>query len=316
MGQKRNLRAYLAAIAVGAGIFLLSTPVHSQLGKGKKVVLEIQTIGELPLISVEGIGAETAASGGKRIGQAARPNAVVRLASSGKPLLWDWYRRVKDGRPSRKALSVIIKNRSNQEIARYNLYEAWPCRWTLSYVNGALVEEAELAVEWSERDGLSAEKWDKIRRQAVSVSMEIEGIRGVFRPISIEGFGAEAIVSDVREFLHEKKLKTLRSSKTPGRTTHSKVVVRFDPKALLAQGMYAKRYGGKVTLKRHLSDWYKSVLDGTPKKLDCSLILLDRGKEITRYNLLAAWPSSWTLAYIDKMLVEELELTIQRIERR
>lgn len=40
-----------------------------------------------------------------------------------------WYKKVLAGTTERKSASIIYLDRAGNEVMRYNLFEAWPCRW-------------------------------------------------------------------------------------------------------------------------------------------------------------------------------------------
>lgn len=61
--------------------------------------------------------------------------------------LMDWYRKVLAGQTERKSGSIILLDRSGGEVARYNFFEAWPCRYKAGFIS----EELEFAVEKVER---------------------------------------------------------------------------------------------------------------------------------------------------------------------
>jgi hypothetical protein len=61
--------------------------------------------------------------------------------------LFEWYRRVLDGKVERKSGSVILLDRSGTEVARYNFFEAWPCQYSATLAS----EQIELAVDRVER---------------------------------------------------------------------------------------------------------------------------------------------------------------------
>jgi phage tail-like protein len=72
--------------------------------------------------------------------------------------LWQWRKLVIDGKvdEARKdgAISVILL-RTRREIARFNFYEGWPCKWYVpdmdSDHSGMAIEKIEIAVEKIER---------------------------------------------------------------------------------------------------------------------------------------------------------------------
>lgn len=91
----------------------------------------------------------------KRPGRTRYANVVLRRGTTASSELWQWFKRCADGLVERRAGSVIVCDDAFNEALRYNLYEAWPCRWKSLQLDadrpGALVEEIELAVEKIER---------------------------------------------------------------------------------------------------------------------------------------------------------------------
>ena len=69
--------------------------------------------------------------------------------------LWDWRKKVIEGKVERKAGSIILCGDDGSEIMRYNFFEAWPSKWKGFTLDGkgndVTVEELELAVEKIER---------------------------------------------------------------------------------------------------------------------------------------------------------------------
>jgi phage tail-like protein len=56
-----------------------------------------------------------------------------------------------DGNLTRRNLSVIILNAEGAEVARYNIYEAWPSSWRLGELDslgvGPVIEELVVQYE-------------------------------------------------------------------------------------------------------------------------------------------------------------------------
>jgi len=80
------------------------------------------------------------------------------------------------------------------------------------------------------------------------------------------------------------------------------------------------QYG--VTDSRDLFDWFmKAVTDGAPEPRNVSIVLLahDGVTEKVRWNLGAAWPSSWRGAALDalgrEVAIESLTLVFETLER-
>lgn len=92
----------------------------------------------------------------KRPGRTTYANVVLkRGVTLGNTDLWNWYKAVQDGQIQRRSVSIIVLGDDGSEKFRYNLFEAWPCRWKSLELSGnsreTLVEEIELAIERFER---------------------------------------------------------------------------------------------------------------------------------------------------------------------
>jgi phage tail-like protein len=92
----------------------------------------------------------------KRPGRTRYSNVVLKRGMiSGNGELWNWYRAVQSGRIERKSVSVIVDGDDGAEKLRYNMFEAWPCRWKGLTLDGTsqvtLTEEIEMVVERLER---------------------------------------------------------------------------------------------------------------------------------------------------------------------
>ena len=71
--------------------------------------------------------------------------------------MWQWRKNIEDGKIDRRSGSVIILDQDGRyiEVARYNFYEAFPCKWNVpdmdSDSSAMAIEKIELAVEKVER---------------------------------------------------------------------------------------------------------------------------------------------------------------------
>ena len=63
----------------------------------------------------------------------------------------DWRKTVEDGDIDRREISILLLDEKRQEKVRYNLTNAWPCKWTgpelKAGANEIAVEAVELCVE-------------------------------------------------------------------------------------------------------------------------------------------------------------------------
>jgi phage tail-like protein len=91
----------------------------------------------------------------KRPGRTKYSNIILRRGFINDPAFWEWRKSVIEGRVQRKSGSIVIFNDANEEVMRYNFYEAWPCSWKGPKLDASgrdvTVEEVELVVERIER---------------------------------------------------------------------------------------------------------------------------------------------------------------------
>lgn len=91
----------------------------------------------------------------KRPGKTKYKNIVMKRGFISDPSLLEWYKKVMNGVTERKSGSIVYLDRENNEVLRYNFFEAWPCRWKAPELNANsdtyIVEELEFAVERVER---------------------------------------------------------------------------------------------------------------------------------------------------------------------
>lgn len=85
----------------------------------------------------------------KRPGKVKYSNIVLKRGLSADKSLAQWYQQ---GAVKRKSVSIIFLNDKDEEAARYNFFEAWPCRYAVyADADGYLIEEIEFVVEKVER---------------------------------------------------------------------------------------------------------------------------------------------------------------------
>lgn len=44
--------------------------------------------------------------------------------------LWEWRKKVMDGKVDRRDVSIIVRNEAGEDKVRWNIREAWPSKWT------------------------------------------------------------------------------------------------------------------------------------------------------------------------------------------
>ena len=92
----------------------------------------------------------------KKPGRTTYSNIVLERGYTATDDLWNWRKNIEDGQIDRRSGSVIILDQDGEtEVARYNFFEAWPCKWYVpdmdSDTSGMAIEKLEIAVEKVER---------------------------------------------------------------------------------------------------------------------------------------------------------------------
>jgi len=92
----------------------------------------------------------------KRMGRIKVDNVRLIKGYINDPYLYKWCESAMRGDIQRQSMSIILLDDSRVgEIARYNLFEVWPTKWSSFKLDamgrGALVEEIELVVERLDR---------------------------------------------------------------------------------------------------------------------------------------------------------------------
>lgn len=84
-------------------------------------------------------------------------NLTLRRGMTFSTTFWKWFQQVQDGNwgKQRKDASLVIYDQSSAEVARFNLFRAWPASYKITDVNARSseieVEELEIVYEEFER---------------------------------------------------------------------------------------------------------------------------------------------------------------------
>jgi phage tail-like protein len=57
-------------------------------------------------------------------------NITLKRGVTQNPELVTWLKTVSDGDVERRPVSIILQDELHQPVVRWNLREAWPCKWT------------------------------------------------------------------------------------------------------------------------------------------------------------------------------------------
>ncbi len=82
-------------------------------------------------------------------------NILLRKGCTSSGELYEWRRRIENGEDDRRAGSIVLLDGGLREKARWNFYEAWPCRYEAPEFDAAdnaiSIETLELCVDRVER---------------------------------------------------------------------------------------------------------------------------------------------------------------------
>lgn len=92
----------------------------------------------------------------KKPGRTTYANITLERGFTATDDLFTWRNNIEKGIIDRRSGSVIVLDQDLEtEVARYNFYEAWPCKWEVpamdSESSATAIEKIELAVEKVER---------------------------------------------------------------------------------------------------------------------------------------------------------------------
>jgi phage tail-like protein len=71
-------------------------------------------------------------------------NLMLKRGITKDASLWNWRKKVLDGKTERQGGSIILLDEARQEALRWNFREGWPCKWEGPPLNG---KTSEVAVE-------------------------------------------------------------------------------------------------------------------------------------------------------------------------
>lgn len=57
-------------------------------------------------------------------------NVVLKRGLSNDHALWNWYQTILQGQVDRRSMVVVVLNEAREPAVRFELRNAWPCRWS------------------------------------------------------------------------------------------------------------------------------------------------------------------------------------------
>jgi len=92
----------------------------------------------------------------KKPGRTTYSNIVLERGYTATDDLWEWRKNIEDGKIDRRSGALIMLDHDCEtEVARYEFFEGWPCKWNVpemsSDQSGMAIEKIEIAVEQVKR---------------------------------------------------------------------------------------------------------------------------------------------------------------------
>jgi phage tail-like protein len=56
-------------------------------------------------------------------------NITLKHGFTADPSLWNWRKKVLDGKTERQSGSIVLQNEAREDAVRWNFFEAWPRKW-------------------------------------------------------------------------------------------------------------------------------------------------------------------------------------------
>jgi len=120
---------------------------HFLLDLGGEVVGGFTSI-ELPEVTIETIPFRE--GGGspsvrKLVGKTNYGDIYLQFGLTNSTVMWDWLMTAMNGEVVRQNVSIILRDKEGKdEVTRWNLDNAWPCRWKGAQLNAM---DNEVAIE-------------------------------------------------------------------------------------------------------------------------------------------------------------------------
>jgi phage tail-like protein len=92
----------------------------------------------------------------KKPGRTTYSNIVLERGYTATDDLWEWRKNIEEGTIDRRSGAIIILDHDGStEVARYEFFEGWPCKWNVpdfdASSSGMAIEKIEIAVEQVKR---------------------------------------------------------------------------------------------------------------------------------------------------------------------
>ena len=92
----------------------------------------------------------------KKPGRTTYSNIVLERGYTASDDLWEWRKNIEEGKIDRRSGALIVLDHDGStEVARYEFFEGWPCKWNVpdfaADQSAMAIEKIEIAVEQVKR---------------------------------------------------------------------------------------------------------------------------------------------------------------------
>ena len=92
----------------------------------------------------------------KKPGRTTYSNIVLERGYTATDDLWEWRKNIEEGNIDRRSGAIMILDHDGStEVARYEFFQGWPCKWYVPDMaadqSGMAIEKIEIAVEQVKR---------------------------------------------------------------------------------------------------------------------------------------------------------------------
>jgi phage tail-like protein len=92
----------------------------------------------------------------KKPGRTTYSNIVLERGYTASDDLWEWRKNIEEGKIDRRSGAIIVLDHDGStEVARYEFFEGWPCKWNVpdfaADQSAMAIEKIEIAVEQVKR---------------------------------------------------------------------------------------------------------------------------------------------------------------------
>jgi phage tail-like protein len=92
-------------------------------------------------------GAAPVSTAEKLPGLARYPNITLKRGLTQNTDLWNWFKNILNGVSDKRSMSIVLQDAQHNDVVRWNVTNAWPCRWAGPALHAGSSDIAIEAVE-------------------------------------------------------------------------------------------------------------------------------------------------------------------------